>query len=435
MFRSFRIRNYRLFIVGQFISLTGGWMQIVAQDWLVLQLSDNSGTALGVVTALQFLPILVFTLYAGKLADRLDKRKLLIAVNAAWAVLAAALGILVISGGAQLWHVFVFAAVFGAVNAVEVPVRQSFASELVGADLLPNALSLSAATFNTARIVGPALAGLCIAWLGTGPVFVLNALTYAGPMVGLLMMKSADLYRTLSAKKPGNVRDGLAYVRRRPDLMLPMALMGVIAMLGYNFQLTLAIMSKTVFHNGAASFGLLTSVLALGALCGALAGTGRDARPSVYVILGGALAFGILETILGFAPTYLSMVVLLFPTGFAMVYFAQACNQRVQMGVPAEYRGRVMSLYMLVFAGTTPIGAPIIGWLSEHVSARSSIWVGGLASIVTALVALAVRIRVRGVQVSFAARPWPTLRFAEPDVDELSVSVLPGRALLGRFAR
>ncbi|WP_412540666.1 MFS transporter [Longispora sp. K20-0274] len=435
MFRSFRIRNYRLFILGQFISLTGGWMQIVAQDWLVLQLSDNSGTALGIVTALQFLPILVFTLYAGKLADRLDKRKLLIAVNAVWAVLAASLGILVISGGVQLWHVFVFAAVFGAVNAVEVPVRQSFASELVGTDLLPNALSLSAATFNTARIVGPALAGLCIAWLGTGPVFVLNALTYAGPMVGLLMMKSADLYRARLAKKPGNVRDGLAYVRRRPDLMLPMALMGVIAMLGYNFQLTLAIMSKTVFHNGAASFGLLTSVLALGALCGALAGTGRDGRPSVYVILGGALAFGVLETILGFAPTYLTMIVLLFPTGFAMVYFAQACNQRVQMGVPAEYRGRVMSLYMLVFAGTTPIGAPIIGWLAENVSARSSIWVGGIASIVTALVALAVRIRVRGVQVTFAARPWPTLRFTEPDVDELSMAVLPGRALVGRFAR
>ncbi|WP_026212418.1 MFS transporter [Longispora albida] len=396
MFHSLRVRNYRLFVTGQFISLIGAWMQFVAQDWLVLQLSDNSGTALGVITALQFLPILVLTLWAGKLADRYDKRKLLIFANAAWGVLAIALGLLVVSGHVQLWHLFVSAALFGSINAIEVPIRQSFAGELVGTDLLPNALSLSAATFNTARIIGPALAGVGIAWLGTGPVFLLNALTYLGPLAGLIMMRSAELHRAAPSRTPAKISDGLRYVRRRADLMLPMAMMGVIAMLGYNFNLTLAIMSKTVFHNGAASFGLLTSALAGGALMGALAGAKRRARPSVFVVLGGALLFGVLETILGFAPTYWTMIALLFPTGFAMVYLAQACNQRVQMGVPAEYRGRVTALYMMVFAGTNPIGAPIVGWLAEHVSPRSSIWVGGLTAIVVAITALVVRIRLRG---------------------------------------
>ncbi len=416
-FRSFRVRNYRLFQTGQLVSLIGTWMQFIAQDWLVLQLSHNSGTALGIVTALQFLPVLALSLVAGRLADRYDKRRLLMAANACWAVLALALGLLVTSGTAQLWHVFVFAGALGTINALEVPVRQAFASELVGTDLLPNALSLNAATFNTARIIGPALAGLFIAWLGTGPVFLLNTLTYAGPLLGLALMRPAELHRAQARPRDTRIVDGLRYTRRRPDLLLPMALMLVVAMLGYNFQLTLAVMAKTVFHNGAASFGLLSSALAAGALGGALAGTGRRGRPSVYVVLAGALAFGILETAVAFAPTYAIMAVLLVPTGFSMVYLAQAANQRVQLGVDAEYRGRVMSLYVLVFLGTTPIGAPIIGWLVQYVGPRAGLYVGGLASIVATAAVLAVRSRRRDVRVRLHARPRPHLHMLEPGGD------------------
>ncbi|MBA3489153.1 MAG: MFS transporter [Longispora sp.] len=393
MFRSFSIRNYRLYATGEFISLIGIWMQFVAQDWLVLQLSGNSGTALGLVAALQFLPITLLALYGGKLADRYDKRRMLIAANVIWGVLAATLAVLVLTGGVRLWHIYVLATLFGTVNAIEMPVRQSFVGELVRTDLLPNALSLSSATFNSARIVGPAVAGLGIAWFDVGPVFAVNVLTYVAPVVTLMMMRPADLHRSAKPAQHGGIVDGLRYVRERFDLVLPIAMVGVVAMLGYNFQLTLAVMSKTVFDRGAASFGVLTSMLAVGALCGALMGARRKSRPSANVVLGGALAFGVLETLLAFSPTYLTMTLLLFPTGFAMIYFAQACNQRVQMGVASEYRGRVMALYSLVFAGTVPIGATVIGWLAEHVSVRSSIYVGGLASIVVAVAGALVMLR------------------------------------------
>jgi MFS family permease len=416
-FRSLRVRNYRLFATGQLVKLTGVWMQFTAQDWLVLQLSHQRPTALGMVTALQFLPVLALTLYGGKLADRYDKRKLLIAVNAAFAAVAAVLGVLVASGVVQLWHVFVVAAVSGVVNAIEGPVRQSFVSELVGRQLLPNALALSAATFNTARVIGPAVAGAAIGWIGIGPVFLANAVMCVGPLVSSIRMRPAELYRPepgQGSSRDARIIDGLRYTRRRPDLMIPMLLVLVVGLFGFNFPVTLAVTATTVFGAGPQSFGLLSTALAIGALGGALAGSGRRGRPSVYIVLVGALVFGALETLVGFAPTYLAALALLVPTGFFMIYFAQAANQRVQLGTDAEFRGRVVGLYMLVFLGTTPFGAILIGWVAEQFGPRSGMWLGGLASVLAGLVVAVVHLRKADAEIGVHMRPRPHVHVREP---------------------
>ncbi|MGE5827671.1 MAG: MFS transporter [Micromonosporaceae bacterium] len=415
-FQSLRVRNYRLFAIGQLTKLIGVWMQFIAQDCLVLELSDNSATALGVVTALQFVPVLLLTLYGGKLADRHDKRRLIIAANVFFSVLALGLGVLVVSGAVTLGWVFVFAALMGVVNAIETPARQAFVSELVPRSLLPNALGLAAATFNSARIIGPALAGLAIAVFDTGPVFLYNAVTLLAPLVALLRMDVSALYRPEAPETPpdARIRDGLRYVWRRDDLLLPIMLILVVGMLGFNFQLTLAVLAKIVFHTGAGRFGLLSTALAAGSLVGALASGGRRSRPSVYVVIGAAIAFGALETLVGFAPTFWTTALLLLPTGFFMIFFAQASNQRLQLGTDAAFRGRVMALFVLVFLGTTPIGAPAIGWLTEHYGPRLGIWLGGLCSMLAGLAALAWQLRRSGARIQLRLRPLPRLYVIAP---------------------
>ncbi|HYN93596.1 MAG TPA: MFS transporter [Pilimelia sp.] len=419
-FRSLRIRNYRLFATGQLVKLIGVWVMWTAQDWLVLELSGDSATALGVVTALQFIPVLLLTLYGGKLADRYDKRLLLLAANGAYAILAMLLAGLVATGAVRLWHVFAFAFAIGVANAIETPVRQSFVSELVGTALLPNALSLSAATFNSARVVGPALAGVAIATVGTGPVFLASAALAVAPLASYGRMRAADLHREpllpMGERDQARIADGLRYVWRRVDLLLPIALMAVIGMLGFNFPVTLAALAKTGFGTGAAAFGVFSTALAVGALGGALAGSGRRARPSAYVVLGAAVAFGALEVVVGFAPSFWVAAGLLVPTGFFMVLFAQAANQRVQLGTEAAYRGRVMALYVLVFLGTTPIGAPLVGWLAERYGAGTAIWLGGLASLLTALLALAFKLRRTGERVRLRLLPSPRFYVVPPSV-------------------
>ncbi|KOX05750.1 MFS transporter [Micromonospora sp. NRRL B-16802] len=411
MFQSLQVRNYRLFASGQLIKLIGVWMMFIAQDWLVLELSDNSATALGVVTALQFTPVLLLTLLSGRLADRYDKRVLLFVANAFWTVLALGMAVLVLTDLVQLWHVFAFAALLGTANAVETPVRQAFVSELVGTPLLPNALSLNAAVFNSARIVGPAVAGLAIAAFDVGPVFLVTALSSIAPLVTVVQMRTSELHRAAllprDERDSARVIDGLRYVWRRPDLLLPMAVMSVIGMSLFNFQLTLAALAKTVFHTGAASFGLFSTALAVGALGGALSGTGRRSRPSVWLVLGAAVACASFGTLVGFAGAYWLVVALLVPTGFFMVFFAQAANQRVQLGVDAAFRGRVMALWVLVFLGTNPVGAPLIGWVAEHFGAGASIWMGGLISLATALIALAWQLRRSDARLRFRVLPMP----------------------------
>jgi len=402
-------------------------MQFIAQDWLVLRLSGDSGTALGVVTALQFTPVLLLSLYGGKLADRYDKRRLLIAVNIIWGVLALLLGLLVVTGAVRLWHVFVFAALFGSVSAIENPMRQAFASELVGTELLPNALSLNSATFNVARIVGPAVAGVLISWLDTGPVILLNAASYLAVVTGLFMIEPARLHRSSNRPRDTRIINGIAYVLRRPDLLLPMALILVIGGLGFNFQITLALFAKTEFNQGAATFGLLSSALAVGALCGALASSVRRGRPSVYVLIGGGLLFGVMELVVSAAPTFVVAAILLVAAGFTMIYFAQAANQRVQLGTDEAYRGRVMALYILVFLGSNPLFAPLVGWLGEQYGARIAMLVGGVASVLASLLALLVRSRRRGVTFRVHMRPRLHLHVVEPHVGELRIPAVPSR--------
>ncbi|TQS43230.1 MFS transporter [Cryptosporangium phraense] len=411
MVSSLRVRNYRLFAGGQIISLTGTWMQTTAQDWLVLDLSHNSGTALGVITALQFTPVLLLTLWAGALADRLDKRKVLLATQLASMLLALGMGALVVTGSAQLWNVYVFALLLGTVNAFDTPVRQSFISEMVGPDRLPNAVSLNSATFNSARLLGPAVGGLVIAAVGVGPAFLINGATYVAVLVGLLAMRSSELITaTQVARARGGVMEGLRFVRGRRDLLLVIAMMSVLGTLGMNFNLTLPLLAKVEFDVGPASFGLLSTAFAAGALLGALAGARRTTRPSARVVLSCAAAFGVLECAVAFTPTFgLACVVLLF-VGLAFIAHNNAANARVQLGTPAHLRGRVMALYMLVFLGGTPIGSLIVGPISQHYGARVGLLIGGVATLLAAgfLAFARTRARRRGTApVAEPARPRP----------------------------
>ncbi len=419
-FRSLQIRNYRLFATGQLVKLVGVWMMFTAQDWLVLDLSGDSPAALGIVTALQFLPVLLLTLWGGKLADRYDKRKLLIRANVAFAVTAIVFAVLVASGVVVLWHVFLFALLLGMTSAIETPVRQAFVSELVEHRLLPNALALSAATFNTARIGGPALAGVALALFDTGPVFLIATVLAIAPVFSYAVMRTSELFRSDKPASKGDTKiiDGLAYVWKRNDLLLPIVLMAVVGMIGFNFPVTLAALAKIDFNAGPSTFGLLTTALAVGALGGALAGSGRRGRPGAYVVLGATIAFGAFEIAVGFAPTFVVAMILLVPTGFFSIYLAQAANHRVQMGVDSAYRGRVMALYVLVFLGTTPVGASLAGWWGEHFGVPSSIWVAGIVCMVAGVVALLWQLRTSGERLRLRMRPRPrlTLIRSEPEV-------------------
>jgi MFS family permease len=397
-FRSLKVRNYRLFAAGQVISLSGTWAQRVAQDWLVLELSHDSGVALGITTGLQFLPVLLFGLYGGVLADRYDKRSLLIGAQVAMGMLALVLGLLDVTGVVQLWHVYALALLLGLAAVVDTPVRQAFVVEMVGPDDLPNAVSLNSATFNASRILGPAVAGVAISSVGTGPVFLANALSYVAVVTGLVAMRRTELFSPRRvARGKGQARAGLAYVRSDPQLYVPIALVAVIGTFGLNFQITLALVAKQTFHLGAGSYGALSAMLATGSLLGALASARRSSVPRARVLYGAALAFGLCEVLTGLAPSYVVMAVLLVPTGAAVLTFTTAANATVQLRSTPQMRGRVMSLYVLVFLGGTPFGAPLIGAIAQSLGPRSSLLVGGAIS---ALAALAAGLYLRRVQRS-----------------------------------
>ena len=386
--RSLTVRNFRLFAAGQIASVTGTWMMIVAHDWLVLDLSGDSGTALATVTALQFTPMLLLTLYGGRIADRYDKRALLTGANLVSGVLALPLGLLVLGDAARLWHVQVFALALGVANAVEVPARLSFIAELVGPDLVPNASALSGAYFNIARVLGPSLAGLLIQTVGTGTVMLLNAASYAATVAGLRAMRPDELHRSpRPAARDARVFEGLAQLRSRPDLVVTLALLAAVSLFGLNLQLTLPLMARTVFHTDAAAFGLLTTALAAGSLLAAFTGTQRRGRPSARLVIGWAGSFGVLAAATGWAPDLTIALVLLVPTGFASLYFAQAANHRIQLGSDPAHRGRVMALYTLILQGSAPLGALFVATVTQHLGTRSALWAGGLISLAAALVA------------------------------------------------
>jgi MFS family permease len=329
-----------------------------------------------------------------------------------------------------LWHVFLFAGLLGIASSIETPVRQSFVSELVENRLLPNALALSAATFNTARIGGPALAGVALAVLHTGPVFIVATVLAIAPIFTYTSMRPGELFRSSHAtKKDARILDGLQYVRKRHDLLLPLSLMAVVGMIGFNFPVTLAALAKINFHAGPSTFGLLTTSLAVGALGGALAGSARRARPGAYVVLGAAIAFGLLEFVVGFAPSFVIAMALLVPTGFFSIFLAQAANHRVQMGVAPEYRGRVMALYVLVFLGTTPIGSSLAGWWGAHYGVPSSIWLGGLACFVAGVAALVWQLRISGDRLALHMRPYPRLSLIQAEPNPQGEDPVPAAAL------
>ena len=388
-------RNFRLFASGQMVSNTGTWMQRVAQDWLVLSLTGQSGTALGITTALQFLPILLFTLWGGLLADRLPKRKVLVGTQLVMGLQALVLGILTVTGTARVWHVYVLALVLGLAAALDTPVRQAFVSEMVVRRDLPNAVALGSATFNLGRVIGPAVAGVLIAAIGTGPVFLVNAASYLAVIAGLLLMRGAELMPAARVPRgPGALREAAAYVRHRPELLLVIVIAGVVGTFGFNYQITTALMATHIFHSGPSAFGLLSTAFALGSLAGALLSARRagrtGTRPSLRLVVGLALGFGVLEMISGLAPSYVAFFVILVPTGLVAIWFVTSANAFVQLGVEPSLRGRVIGIFMVAFFGGTPIGAPLLGWLAEVAGARWSLIGGGLTALTLTLLAAAV---------------------------------------------
>ncbi|AXX27827.1 MFS transporter [Actinosynnema pretiosum subsp. pretiosum] len=409
-FSSLKVRNYRLYASGQVVSLVGLWMQRVAQDWLVLELSGGDPVALGLAAALQFAPTLLLSLWAGVLADRLDKRRLLLVLETGLGLCALALGLLEVLGAAELWHVYLLCLLLGTVSAVETPVRQSFVVEMVGRDQLTNAVALNSMTFNLARMVGPAVAGgLIVVVGGTGWVFLINAASFVAVIAGLLLMRPAELHRGEPVpREPGQLREGLRYVRKRPDLVILLFLVFFVSTFGLNFYVTLAVLARNTFGGDADAYGLLSTLLAVGTLAGATLAARRStrgAKPRPVLLVVGALAFGVLEIVAGLMPTLWLVGLVLIPVGVAMMTFTTTANATVQLSVTPAMRGRVMGLYMLVFLGGNPVGGPVMGWLADHFTARAPLVVGGAVSIVAALVGALVLARRGGM-------PLPVVRLS-----------------------
>lgn len=383
-FGSLRVPNYRKYASGQVVSLVGTWMQRVAQDWLVLELSGGNPIALGIAAALQFGPTLLLSMWGGVLADRLDKRKLLIATQATMGTFALVLGFLDVTGLVVLWHVYVLCFLVGCASAIDIPVRQSFVIEMVGRDQLANAVALNATTFNTARIVGPAVAGIVIAAVGTGWLFLANGATFIATILALTTMNVVALNRSDAVPRAkGQLREGLAYVRGRPDIMIVLALVFCVGTFGLNFYATLAIMARNEFGHGAESYGLLSTLLAVGTLTGAVVAARRastGSRPRIRLVVAAAMVFGLLEVAVGLMPSYALFGAMLVPVGAAALTFTTAANSTIQLSVAPTMRGRVMALYMIVFVGGTPVGGPLVGWLAAEFGGRAPIVLGGLAS-------------------------------------------------------
>jgi len=383
-FSSLEIPNYRRYFVGQIVSVSGNWMQMVAEMWLILTLT-GSGVAVGVTAALQFLPVLLLGAYGGVLADRWPKRSLLTVTQTMLAAPALALFGLTAAGVVEPWMVFALVLVRGSVTAIDNPTRQSFVIEMVGADRVVNAVGLNSVLVHSSRILGPAGAGVLIATLGVAPCFLINAATFA-VMIGALRGMDPDRLTAPTAPGRGSdgVRAGLRYVRGEPSLLIPLAMMVVVGMLAFNFQVLLPLLGRFTFDGGATAYTALAVAMAVGSVGGALA-TGARGRVSERIIVGSAAAFGVAALVAAAAPTLGLELVALVPLGAVSVTFAAAVNSTLQLGASPAMRGRVMALYSVVFLGSTPIGAPIVGWLAEVAGPRSGLVLAGLAALGAAL--------------------------------------------------
>lgn len=408
-FQSLAIRNYRIYASGAIVSNVGTWMGRVAQDWLVLViLTDNSASALGLVTGLQFLPFLLLAPWAGMIADRFPKRQTLLVSQGALLVTALALAILTATGVVELWHVYALALAQGVATAVDNPARQAFVSEMVDNEHLANAVALNSASFNLGRLIGPGLAGLVIAWVGIAPALFVNAVTFVFVLIALVAMDATTLMPAPRARGKGQIREGLRYVRRRSDLILIMALVFVLGTFGMNFQMTMALMSTRVFEKGPGEFGLLGSIMAIGSLTAALLSARR--RPRMRVLVVALVGFTVSTALLATAPTFVLFAVYLVPTGLFALTALTTANALVQMSVSPVMRGRVMALYMAIFMGGTPLGAPMIGWIGDAWGAR---WTIAIGTIMVGLSVLVVMVRVarrQNVAVTFHSQRRPRLR-------------------------
>ncbi|WP_376768476.1 MFS transporter [Nocardioides pelophilus] len=397
------------------MSNIGTWMQRVAQDWLVLTIPGNGGAALGITTGLQFLPILLLSPYAGVIADRFPKRRLLQVTQATMALASLLLGVIAVLGVAQTWHIYVIAFAFGIGAAFDGPARQAFVSEMVGPDDVTNAVGLNSAAFNTARIVGPALAGLLIGLFGggmeaTGWVILLNAVSYLAVIWQLQRMDTRALRTPVpSARRPGMLLEGVRYLRGQPKMLMILVLVFFAGTFGMNFQMTSALMATEVFDKGASEFGLLGSALAVGSLTGALLAARRP-KVRVRLLFAAAAGFGVAEIVAGSLPTYLSFALFCPLIGFATITLLNSANATLQIETDPELRGRVMAIYMTIVMGGTPLGAPVIGWIGETYGARWTLIVGGLLVLVGVVIALAMH----RVATPRAAQGQPALERIEP---------------------
>ncbi|GAA4834207.1 MFS transporter [Garicola koreensis] len=403
MFASLANRNYRIYAAGALVSNVGTWLQSTAQAWLVLQLT-GSGTALGATVALQLLPSLLFSPIAGVLADRFPKRKLMVWMQFVMAAPSAFLGCLALAGVAEPWHVYILAFLFGTGRALEAPTRQSFVSEMVEAKHLSNAISLNSASFNSGRLIGPGLAGLLIALLGsgvdaTGWVILGNALSYSFVLAALALMDGAKLTPAeVTTRSRGQIRDAVRYVRSRGDLMLLLTCVFFLGMFGMNFQITSALMATETFGKGAGEFGILGSIMAIGSLAGALLAAGRK-RPRLRFVVGAGLLFSAAQITSGLMPTYVSYAAVLPLVGLSILTTVTTANALLQMTSAPSMRGRVVSLYLMVFIGSAPLGSPLIGFIGEYMGARWALVISGLAAGTGIAVAGLLYARMRKIRL------------------------------------
>lgn len=382
-FNSLEVPNYRRYFAGQLISLSGTWMQTVAALWVILSLTD-SGLAVGLTTALQFLPMLLIGAWGGLLADRVPKRRLLIATQALMTIPAAGLFVVTAAGVVTPWMVYLAVFAFGSLNAIDNPTRQSFVYEMVGPDRVVNAVSLNSVIVQAARIVGPALAGVLIATVGVVPCFGLNALTFVAMILALWGMDASRLHAgPVAEREPGAIRAGLRYVLRTPELMVPLALMALVGTLGFNFQVVLPLLARFSFESGAMTYASLVSAMAVGSIAGALV-NGHRGRTGPRLIAGGALAFGLSALLAAAMPSLALEIVTLAFLGAASVTFAATINSTLQLAVSPEMRGRVMALYSVVFLGSTPIGGPLAGWLAQSYDPRLALLLAAASGLFAA---------------------------------------------------
>ncbi|MDP9434868.1 MAG: MFS transporter [Actinomycetota bacterium] len=405
-FRSLREPNYRRFFAGHAVSVVGTWMQRVAQDWLVLTLT-GSGVALGISTALQFGPMLVLGLWGGTVADRVNRRRLIIVTQAVQAALAATLGVLALAGDVRLWMVYALALALGLVTVFDQPARQAFVSDMVDPADYVNAQALNSTVHNAGRLVGPAIAGLLIATSGVGVAFIVNAASFLAVLAGLLRMDPALLRRTEpQERRKGQAREGLRYVLSSPDLRAALLLVGVVALFGQNFRVVLPLLAQSTFSGGAEVYGYLTAALGLGAVLGSLYSASRETATSWGLLLS-CLAFGAVNLVAAAAPTLVAAYVVMAAVGFFNILFNTLARSVLQLGSDQSMHGRVLALHGLVFLGSTPFGGPLLGWVCASFGARAGFVVAGATSLAAGLLLLPRMRRLRTAAPAAAASPAP----------------------------